>query len=95
MYGAIVSAAIVSAAFTAPCRAYRVAELLRARKTYDVDYFASMQMDVLSVCERALTANVPALMAWNGRFTPDSGARPQAYHLRLALVREFGWMARR
>jgi len=82
----------LSAAFTTPCRAYRVAQLLRARKTYDIAYFTSMQMDTLSVCERALTANVPALMAWDGRFTPDSADATEVYHLRLALVREFGWM---
>ena len=52
-----------------------------------------MQMDTLSVCERALTANVPTLMAWDGRFTPDSAGATQAYHLRLALVREFSWMS--
>lgn len=83
----------LSAAFTAPCRAYRVAQLLRARKTYDIAYFASMQMDTLSVCERALAANVPTLMAWDGRFTPDSEDAIDVYHLRLALVREFGWMS--
>ncbi|MGA8838988.1 MAG: penicillin acylase family protein [Candidatus Aquilonibacter sp.] len=92
MYGARYPLRL-SAAFTAPCRAYRVAQLLRARKTYDVAYFASMQMDTLSVCERALTANVPTLMAWDGRFTPDSAGATQAYHLRLALVREFSWMS--
>ena len=92
MYGASYPLRL-SAAFTAPCRAYRVAQLLRARKTYDVTYFASMQMDTLSVCERALTANVPTLMAWDGRFTPNSDGATQAYHLRLALVREFSWMS--
>jgi penicillin G amidase len=92
MYGASYPLRL-SAAFTAPCRAYRVAQLLRSRKTYDIAYFASMQMDTLSVCERALTANVPTLMAWDGRFSPDSDAATQAYHLRLALVREFGWMS--
>lgn len=84
----------LSAAFTAPCRAYRVAQLLRARTTYDVDYFATMQMDVLSVCEHALASYVPALIAWDGRFTPDSTEATAAYHLRLALVREFGGMSK-
>jgi penicillin amidase len=83
----------LSAAFTAPCRAYRVAQLLRARKTYDVAYFASMQMDTLSVCERALAHDVPTLLAWDGRFSPDSDDATNVYYLRLALVREFGWMS--
>jgi penicillin amidase len=84
----------LSAAFATPCRAYRVAQLLRARSTYDVDYFASMQMDVLSVCERQLASYVPALIAWDGRFTPDSTDATAAFHLRLALVREFGGMTK-
>jgi penicillin G amidase len=83
----------LSAAFTAPCRAHRVAELLRARKTYDVEYFASMQMDVLSICERELASYVPRLRAWDGRFTPDSTDATDAYRLRLALVRQFGGMS--
>jgi penicillin G amidase len=83
----------LSAAFTAPCRAHRVAELLRARKTYDVGYFASMQMDVLSICERALASYVPRLRAWDGRFTPDSTDATDAFHLRLALARQFGGMS--
>jgi penicillin G amidase len=82
----------LSPGFTAPCRAFRVAQLLRAQKTYDVDYFASMQMDVLSVCEKELASYVPALRAWDGRFTPDSTDATTAYHLRSALVREFGGM---
>lgn len=44
----------LSAQFAPPYRAYRVAQLLRARKTYDVAYFAKMQMDTLSVGEAQL-----------------------------------------
>ena len=83
----------LSAAFTAPCRAHRVAELLRDRSTYDVDYFASMQMDVLSICEKQLAGYVPALQAWDGRFSSDSTDATAVYHLRMALVREFGGMS--
>lgn len=83
----------LSAQFGAPCRAYRIAQLLRARKTYDVAYFASMQMDVLSVCEKELASYVPALAAWDGRFTPASTAATTVFHLRSALVREFGGMS--
>jgi penicillin G amidase len=83
----------LSAAFAPPCRAHRVAELLRARKTYDIDYFASMQMDVLSICERQLASYVPRLSAWDGRFKPDSTEATDVFHLRVALVREFGGMS--
>lgn len=38
----------LSAAFDAPYRAYRIAQLLRARRAYDVAYFARMQLDTLS-----------------------------------------------
>jgi len=38
----------LSAAFDAPYRAYRIAQLLRARRTYDIAYFARMQLDTLS-----------------------------------------------
>jgi len=83
----------LSAAFAPPCRAYRVADLLRERKIYDIAYFASMQMDVLSVCEHALARYVPQLRAWDGRFTPDSTDATSVFHLRVALVREFGGMS--
>jgi penicillin G amidase len=82
----------LTADFAPPCRAHRVAELLRDRAAYDVDYFASMQMDVLSVCEKQLASYVPALQAWDGRFAPDSVDATAAYHLRTALVREFSGM---
>ncbi|HEX8806081.1 MAG TPA: penicillin acylase family protein, partial [Candidatus Aquilonibacter sp.] len=82
----------LSPAFAPPCRAHRVAELLRARTSYDVDYFASMQMDVVSICERQLASYVPRLSAWDGRFTPDSRDATDVFHLRVALVREFHGM---
>ncbi|MHB8147829.1 MAG: penicillin acylase family protein, partial [Vulcanimicrobiaceae bacterium] len=44
----------LSAQFAPPYRAYRIATLLRARRKYDVRYFASMQMDTLSIPEREL-----------------------------------------
>jgi penicillin G amidase len=82
----------LTAAFAPPCRAYRVAALLRARTRYDVNYFAQMQMDTLSVCERQLASYVPSLQAWDGRFAPDSTDATAVYHLRLALVRRFSGM---
>ncbi len=38
----------LSPSFEPPYRAYRIAELLAARRTYDAAYFARMQMDALS-----------------------------------------------
>jgi penicillin G amidase len=91
MYGASYPYRL-SPAFAPPCRAYRVAELLRARKIYDIDYFTSMHMDVLSVCERQLASYVPKFAAWDGRFTPESTDATGVFHLRVALAREFGGM---
>lgn len=76
----------LSAAFTPPYRAYRVAELLRARKTYDVAYFASMQMDTLSVGERELASFFPQFKNWDGRFTPESRDATAVYDVRVAIA---------
>jgi penicillin amidase len=38
----------LSAQFEPPYRAFRIAELLRARPRYDAEYFATMQLDTLS-----------------------------------------------
>ncbi len=52
----------LSPQFAPPYRAYRIAQLLRARSRYDVPYFAKMQMDVLSLPERELGRDLaPAL----------------------------------
>jgi penicillin amidase len=48
----------LSAGFTPPYRAARIAQLLQARKAYDVPYFSAMQMDTLSLSERELAAIV-------------------------------------
>ena len=54
----------MSAQFAPPYRAYRIAELLRARPKYDVAYFAQMQMDALSLPERELARSLrPPLAA--------------------------------
>ncbi|MHB8178123.1 MAG: penicillin acylase family protein [Vulcanimicrobiaceae bacterium] len=44
----------LSAQFAPPYRAYRIAELLRARTRYSLAYFAHMQLDTLSLPEREL-----------------------------------------
>ncbi len=67
----------LSAQFAPPYRAYRVAQLLRARKKYDVAYFAHMQMDTLSVGERQLARMIVAASAH------DPLPAPQARDLRL------------
>ena len=88
----------LSPQFAAPYRAYRIAQLLRARRTYDVAYFARMQMDVLSLPERELAAELAAavrksdpptgdaLARWDGRMRGDSTAATLAEELRLQLT---------
>jgi penicillin amidase len=90
----------LSAQFAPPYRAYRTAQLLRARPIYDVDYFTQMQMDVLSLPERDLAhALAPSLRTidpfaatqlrgWDGEMTGDSVAATIAQRLRLALTDE-------
>ncbi len=82
----------LSAQFAPPCRAYRVARLLRAQPTYDVAYFAAMQMDVTSPCERALVSGVPVFASWNGVVAGDSRLATRAVVLRMAIVREMHGM---
>ncbi|HEU5478533.1 MAG TPA: penicillin acylase family protein [Candidatus Tumulicola sp.] len=88
----------LSPQFAAPYRAYRVAQLLRARAKYDVAYFAAMQMDVLSIPERELAHELaPALRAvdpgsadalahWDGEMDGDSSAATLAEELRLQVT---------
>jgi penicillin amidase len=77
----------LTAAFAPPYRAYRVAELLRSRPKYSIGFFASMQMDTLSLAERELArAAVPGLASWSGRFTPSSRDATIAFDLRRQLV---------
>ena len=88
----------LSPQFAPPYRAYRIAQLLRARKMYDVPYFARMQMDALSLPERELAGDVApqigksdprlgdAIAAWNGEFDGDSTAATVVEGLRLQLT---------
>ena len=74
----------LSPQFAPPYRAYRIAQLLRARQRYDVAYFARMQLDVLSLPERELAHDLApaigrneatigeALARWNGEMDGDS-----------------------
>jgi penicillin G amidase len=88
----------LSSNFEPPYRAYRIAQLLRARKTYDVAYFTQMQLDVLSNPERdlaralapslrAVDPNVAAALAgWDGEMRGDSTTATIAERLRLTLT---------
>ena len=91
----------LSAQFEPPYRAYRIAELLRARPRYDAAYFARMQLDTLSPIDAEIARNVaqfahahPAdgnamalrlLERWDGRYEPDSRAAALEHALRFAL----------
>src|SRR5579862_8494492 len=76
----------LSPQFAAPYRAYRVAQLLRARKRYDVDYFARMQMDVLSLPELELAKMLVPSIHWDGNLTGDSTAATTVVALRRDLT---------
>jgi len=91
----------LSPAFEPPYRAYRIAALLAARRTYDVEYFAHMQMDALSPVDleiaraivrvaRAGALDVPQdrlreLAVWDGRFAPGSTTASFEYAIRTAM----------
>ena len=88
----------LSPQFAAPYRAYRIAQLLRARPRYDVAYFAQMQMDALSLPERELARDLSpsiarldaatgrALAGWDGQMTGDSTTATLAEELRVQLT---------
>ncbi|HEY5425374.1 MAG TPA: penicillin acylase family protein, partial [Candidatus Tumulicola sp.] len=50
----------LSATFEPPYRAYRIAQLLHARKRYDPPYFARMQLDTVSPVDLEFARNVAA-----------------------------------
>lgn len=85
----------LSPEFAPPYRAYRIAQLLKARTRYDAAYFATMQMDTLSLPERDLARGfycgtrgryANGLRRWDGRFTPASYAATEAARLRLSTI---------
>jgi penicillin amidase len=76
----------LSPEFSPPYRAYRIAQLLKARTSYDAGYFAGMQMDTLSLPERDL-AREAGLRSWNGRFEPNSLGATRVYDLRRHLIK--------
>jgi len=88
----------LSPQFAAPYRAYRIAQLLRARPRYDAVYFGAMQMDALSLPEHELARELAplvtkldagdgrALATWDGLMTGDSTTATLAQHLRVQLT---------
>jgi penicillin amidase len=71
--------------FDPPYRAYRIAQLLRARPAYDAGYFEQMQLDEISPIDREFARRLSvlaaagehpelaaALGAWNGSFSSSS-----------------------
>ena len=94
----------LSPSFEPPYRAYRIAELLGARRSYDAAYFARMQMDALSPVDleiaRAVVriaranpldvpaASVNALAGWDGRFTPESRAASIEHAMRTSMLEQ-------
>ncbi|HLI94608.1 MAG TPA: penicillin acylase family protein [Candidatus Baltobacteraceae bacterium] len=82
----------LSAAFELPYRAYRIAQLLHARKQYDLGYFQHMQMDACSPIDAEIARDVtritkqPALDGWNGCFSPASKRATLEYDLRNQLL---------
>jgi penicillin G amidase len=88
----------LSPQFAPPYRAYRIAELLRAARRYDVSDFARMQMDALSLPERQLSHDLAGAVArrdvamgrelgsWNGEMVGDSTTATVAQMLRMALT---------
>ncbi len=88
----------LSPQFAPPYRAYRIAQLLRARHTYDVAYFTAMQLDALSLPERELARDVAPLLrdrdaavaadlaSWNGEMAGDSTTATVVQGLRVALT---------
>ena len=56
----------LSAQFEPPYRAYRIAQLLRARSRYDAGYFATMQLDTYSPIDAEIAGDVVRARAMQG-----------------------------
>ena len=61
----------LSAMFAPPYRAYRIAQLLHERARYDVDYFASMQLDVQSPVDAEFAHRLASYAAMHGMLSRD------------------------
>ncbi len=94
----------LAAGFDPPYRAYRIAQLLHARTSYDVAYFARMQLDTVSPADLEFakrlstygrhvydsdTASLAAALGrWNGAFTPGSETASVVHALRAEMEQE-------
>lgn len=92
----------LAATFDPPYRAYRVAQMLRARRRYDAAYFAAMQLDVVSPADLEFAHDVATDIAkidapgaralaarlerWNGAFVPQSRTATLVHALRDAML---------
>jgi penicillin G amidase len=56
----------LSAAFEPPYRAYRIAQLLHARRRYDADYFTRMQLDTVSPVDAEFARLAGAALSRDG-----------------------------
>lgn len=90
----------LSAMFAPPYRAYRIAQLLRARSRYDAAYFERMQLDTVSVADASFARHVAAyanahpgylpqpilraLTHWSGSFSAQSRGAGVEHALRAA-----------
>ena len=91
----------LAAEFDAPYRAYRIAQMLHARRAYDASYFTRMQLDTVSPIDlefsRAIASYArerlrrepaavrEALEHWNGVFSADSRAATIEHAVRSDL----------
>jgi penicillin amidase len=84
----------LSAAFEPPYRAFRIAQLLHARKAYDVAYFARMQMDACSPIDTEISHDIAsleqnaALAHWNGCLNPASTTASLEIQVRNELLEQ-------
>ncbi len=90
----------LSAMFAPPYRAYRIAQLLRTRSSYDAAYFERMQLDAVSPADAEFAHRLAAyarrhagilsstqqaaLSRWNGSFFPRSMTATLEHRLRTA-----------
>ncbi|HEY2474441.1 MAG TPA: penicillin acylase family protein [Candidatus Cybelea sp.] len=88
----------LSPQFAPPYRAYRIAQLLRARRTYDVGYFTQMQLDALTLPEHELAREIASavrdrdtslgedLATWDGEMHGESATATIVAGLRVELT---------
>ena len=89
----------LSAQFEPPYRAYRIAELLHARKKYDVRYFERMQMDACSPVDAEVARRIDqaarsrTFARWDGCFGAASRRASLEHSVRDTLLEQSGSLA--